>query len=224
MSAEKQPKRPKVEISTDLLRRMIIKGQLSPGSRLMEPELARLTGTSRTPVREALHLLEKENLVVRRKSGGYEVRPLNAREIQEFIGVRAVLESYAMRLAMPRVSLVILEALEANLADFEQAVKVMDKKALVDLNQTFHDIIHQTADSKVLIQVISDLSQVLQRFRMAILTYPEGAAQALKDHHRIYGAMKAGDVARAARCGEEHFLEGGRLMIAFIENDLPLST
>lgn len=223
MTAEKKPKQPKVTTATDLLRRMIVKGELPPGSRLMEKDLARLTGTSRTPVREALHLLEKENLVVRRKSGGYEVRPLNAREIQEFIAVRAVLEAYAMRLAGPRISQVILEAMEANLAEFEQATKVMDKQGLVDLNQAFHDIIYQTADSQVLVRVITDLSQILHRFRIAILTYPEGAVQALGDHRRIYGALKEGDIEKAARYNEEHFLEGGRLMLAFIEKDLPQS-
>ncbi|MGD9124340.1 MAG: GntR family transcriptional regulator, partial [Desulfarculaceae bacterium] len=78
-----QQKRPKVEIVTDLLRRMIFKGELAPGRRLMEEDIARLSGASRTPVREALHCLEKEKLIVRRKSTGFEVRPLNPREIKE---------------------------------------------------------------------------------------------------------------------------------------------
>ena len=94
-------RRPLGEQVTSLVRRMIQEGELTPGVRLVEEHLAAVIGTSRTPIREALHRLEQEKLVMRRKQGGYQVRPLSAREVEETAGVRAVLESYQCKGPFP---------------------------------------------------------------------------------------------------------------------------
>lgn len=213
MNPPKRPrKRPKATYAVDLLRELISTGELPAGQHLMEEELAELTGTSRTPVREALHLLEKEKLVVRRSRGGYEVRPVTHREIQEVAGVRAVLESYAIKLASRRISLEFLDRMEANIRDFEAAIEEDQRQELVALNEDFHGMLYQAADSRVLTQMLNELSQVTYRLRVITLYDQQGARLALRDHRRIFRALKKGEIEEAARLGGEHLLTGGRMM------------
>jgi DNA-binding GntR family transcriptional regulator len=130
------------------------------------------------------------------------------------------LESYAVKLASRRLSRVLLDRLKENLTHFEQALEEDDKQKMVDLNESFHNILYRTANSEALIQVINELANVLYRLRVAIISDPKGAARALKDHRLIYNALKRGDAEKAAKYGEEHLLRGGRLMIVMLEKGL----
>lgn len=203
---------------TELVRRMIHLGDLPPGQRLVEEHLAERLGTSRTPIREALHRLEQENLVVRRNTGGYEVRPLTAREVEEVIGVRAALESYAVELGCRRMTPERLERLERNVAGFAKALQERDYKRLVALNTAFHEMVYQMADSTLLTRLISELADVLHRFRVSLLSDVEAASRSLLDHQRMLQALREGDTNQAARFCREHILAGGIWILANMDN------
>jgi DNA-binding GntR family transcriptional regulator len=188
---------------------MISEGELKPGERLVEEHLARRIGTSRTPIREALHRLVQEGLVERRRKGGYVVRPISAQEVEEVTGVRAALESYAVELGSKRISETTLAELENNVAEFDKALHSGNQKRLVDLNTQFHAMVYHLAGSKLLARLISDLSETLHRFRVALLSDPKAANRSLEDHREMLAALKRGDREQAVRVCRAHILAGG---------------
>ncbi len=202
-------RRPLGEQVFALVRRMISEGELKPGQRLVEEHLANKIGTSRTPIREALHRLEQEGLVERRQRGGYQVRPMSAQEVEETTGVRAALESYAVELAARRISQETLAELERNVAEFEAALAAGDQKRLVKLNTEFHAMLYRLAGSQLLTRLINDLAETLYRFRVALLSDPEAAARSLEDHREMLAALKRGDQDKAVRACRSHVLAGG---------------
>ncbi|MFH1034579.1 MAG: GntR family transcriptional regulator [Pseudomonadota bacterium] len=210
-------RRPVGEQVTDHIRRLILSGELPPGSRLVGKHLAEDPGISRTPVREALHRLAQENLVVRRDSGGFEVRPLSAKEVEEVVGVRAALESYAMERAARRISPQVLESLRRNVEEYAQALKDKKTLRLVKLNTAFHEALYEAAGSRVLRGQINELAEILHRFRVALLGEPDVAARSLKDHRLLLEALGKGDPRRAGRICREHVLAGGEWIVARLQ-------
>ena len=83
----------------DYLKKAIIDQTIEPGSRLVESRLADMLGISRTPLREALHKLEREEWIEKKPSGGFQVVTLTREDIEQTFGIRSVLEAYAARLA-----------------------------------------------------------------------------------------------------------------------------
>ncbi len=209
----KVQRKPLGEQVTSLIREMIRQGELAAGQRLVEEQLAEHTGTSRTPIREALHRLEQEGLVVRRDKGGYRVRPLSAREVEETTGVRAALESYAVELACQAMTPERLRGLQQNVAQFSRALANGDRQRLVALNTQFHQEIYEMAGSRLLLRMINDLAEALHRFRLALLADMESAARSLRDHRAMLAALEKGDPQLAARICREHLLAGGRWML-----------
>src|SRR5207244_820491 len=90
--------------ATELIREAIIEGRLEPGRRLKEEELARELGISRTPVREALLMLQAEDLVVATPNRGATVRVHDAKDLQDLYELRALLEGFATRRAAERIA------------------------------------------------------------------------------------------------------------------------
>lgn len=213
-------RRPVGEQVTDHIRHLILSGELPPGARLVGKHLAEDLGISRTPVREALHRLAQENLVVRRETGGFEVRPLSAKEVEEVVGVRAALESYAMELAAQRITPQVLDSLRRNVDDYAQALQGKKTMRLVKLNTAFHETIYEAAGSRVLRGQINDLAEILHRFRVALLSEPEVAARSLKDHRRLLEALSNGDSRAAGRICREHVLAGGEWIVANLPEQL----
>ncbi len=83
----------------DQLKQAIIDQDIEPGARLVESRIAPMLGISRTPLREALHKLEREDWIEKMPSGGFKVMTLSREDIEETFGIRSVLEAYAARLA-----------------------------------------------------------------------------------------------------------------------------
>ena len=208
-SQPKIERRPLGEQVFGLVRRMISEGELKPGERLVEEHLAKRIGTSRTPIREALHRLVQDGLVERREQGGYIVRPISAQEVEEVTGVRAALESYAVELGARRISQGTMAELERNIADFEKALSSEDQKRLVELNTEFHVMLYRLAGSNLLMRLISDLAEPLHRFRVSLLSDPKAAARSLEDHREMLEAIKGGDHEKAVQVCRSHILAGG---------------
>lgn len=209
VSQPKIERRPLGEQVFGLVRRMIAEGDLKPGERLVEEHLAQRIGTSRTPIREALHRLVQEGLVERRKKGGYVVRPISSQEVEEVTGVRAALESYAVELGAQRISDTAMTELEQNIAEFEKALKAKDQKRLVELNTQFHVMLYRLAGSKLLTRLINDLAEPLHRFRVSLLSDLKAAERSLEDHREMLTAIKDGDNEKAVRVCRAHILAGG---------------
>ncbi len=208
---------------TQRLRDMIRRGEFGPRQRLVEVELARHLGTSRTPVREGLLRLEQDGLLQRRPQGGFQVRPISRAEVEEVVGLRALLESHAAQLAARRMNSTTLARLRRNLAAFERALARGDKRGLVRLNTEFHEVLYRAAQSPLLLRLTNDLQDMVHRFRRALLRDTAAAGRSLAAHRDLMAALEAGDSRRAGSLCRKHIRDGGRWITAALrQGDLEL--
>lgn len=134
----------------EALRREITDGSLLPGDLLKERELAELYGVSKTPVREALSLLEQENLVKAIPRAGYMVTQLTLRDVQEVHQLRVTLESMAARLAAENIS-------DEELEELEGMAATSDPEEALLFNHRFHLVIARASGNSRLAKMIEQL-------------------------------------------------------------------
>ena len=205
------------------LRGQIVSGELKPGHRLVEEGLARELGISRTPVREALHRLEQEGVLTKRPRGGYEVRPLTPEEVADTLGVRSVLEGYAADLASRQAPPGALEKLEDNVNGFEQAVAAEDEPRILELNSQFHVLLYEAAGSPLLLRMLGELQEIVERISRAIISNVEAGLWSCQDHREILEAIVAGQGARAAKLARKHVEHGAQWIVSrMIDQELEL--
>jgi DNA-binding GntR family transcriptional regulator len=176
----------------------IVNGAFEPEERLLEPLLTEELGVSRTPVREALRRLEQEGLVWRnpRDLGRY-VRGLSPDEIREVLGVRAVLEGYAARLAAERATASELDVLASAHERAEQAVELGDIEQLVELNTQFHDGIVAASHAPQCAALIEALRDRILQYRLAFLLSDHLRRDSFREHRAILAALRKRDGDRA---------------------------
>lgn len=205
--------RPLGQKATILLRRLIMHGELTPGERLVEERLGQQLGLSRTPIREALHRLEQEGLLLNRPRGGYEVRPLMPEEVEEAVGVRSVLEGYAGELAARRAQSKQIKGLERNLEQFQEALAKQDDVRLVELNTRYHELLYQAANSTLLHHMLSELQEEVERISRAIMISVQAGQWSVDDHRGVLEALKNHDAAKAGRLCRKHVQRGGKWLL-----------
>jgi len=200
--------------ATELIREAIIEGRLAPGQRLKEEELARELGISRTPVREALLILQAEDLVVATPNRGATVRVHDAKDIQDLYELRALLEGYATRRAAERISPGELEELRGSCERFEALSPAEDLRGLVRENLHFHNTILAVAASErlaALVRKVIELPLVYNSYRWYS---PEQKRISEHYHRQIVKALADRDADRAELIMKEHVLEARDLLIA----------
>lgn len=150
-----QNHKPLREIVYEELKRQILKGEIAPGHRMMEVELADDMGVSRTPVREAIRKLEKEGLVTIEPRKGAYASDISIKDMVDVLEVRQYLESLAAGMAAVRITpeekLQLQEATDA----YKQAVESEDTSEIIKWDENFHKIIVDCSGNKTLIQMIS---------------------------------------------------------------------
>ncbi len=197
----------------DSLKQAIIRGNISPGEWLVESHIAETLGISRTPVREAIHKLEREGLIERQPRGGFTALGLNREDIQETFGIRAILEGYAARLAAIKHDKEELELLERKIEEFE---KCLGKKQLNDLtriNTEFHDLLYALSKSPKLIHLINSLGDQIYRFRQMILKENKMARMSNEDHKQMLKYIRKRDADGVERLVRDHILRGQQIVL-----------
>ena len=160
---------------------------------MVETRLAQEIKTSRTPVREALHMLEMEGLLEAIPRVGYRVKPIEWDEVEEICEIRAVNEALAARWAMKRVTTKELKALEENLAVAEVEVKKGNPKSFVEYDAEFHVILVRASGSERLFELCQLLRRHMLRYRIESLYLAETALRAIAGHRRILGCIRSKD-------------------------------
>jgi DNA-binding GntR family transcriptional regulator len=170
----------------------IVKGEIAPGSKISEPELARTYGISRGPLREAIHRLEGQRLLVRVPHVGARVVSLDHAELVELYEIRESLEGMACRLAAQRMSQAEISELRRLLdmhekdADFQAGVGYYQQEGDFD----FHYRIIQGSGNRTLTQMLcGEMYQLVRMYRIQFSATPNRPRQAFAEHHRILDAI-----------------------------------
>lgn len=187
------------------LRRAILTNVFQPGERLMEMKLASQLGVSRTPVREAIHLLEKESLVTQEPHRGVVVAGITRKQLRDVLEVRSMLEELAVQLACRRACEQDFGRLKAAAVDFEEAVAHQaDVTVLAEKDVAFHDVIYGMTDNEKLIQLVANLWQQIYRYRIEYLKDTRQGEVLVKEHWEMVEALCARDEEAAVIAARSH--------------------
>lgn len=178
------------------IRTSIIKGELSPGSKVNEPQLSKQYGISRGPLREAIRRLEGCKLVEVKPNAGARVVSLNSEQALEIYEIRESLEGLACRLAASKTNAEDCVSLRGLLANHEQQIQSEDGRRYYqkegDLD--FHYLIVQLSGNKQLFNLLcGELYHLLRLYRVQTSSWPSRPRQAFKEHHQIVDALEAQD-------------------------------
>ncbi len=138
------------DVVFNTLRQAILRGELKPGERLMEIQLANKLGVSRTPVREAIRKLELEGLVLMIPRKGAEVADISEKSLKDVLEVREALEELAARLACDKITKEGINRLKEAAQDFRSALKSNDITQMAEADVRFHDVICNATENQKL--------------------------------------------------------------------------
>jgi phosphonate utilization transcriptional regulator len=190
------------------IERRIVAGELTPGAKLNEAELAAAMGISRGPVREAFRGLEQAGLVHTEKNRGVFVRQVSLEEANEIYEVRAALEAQIGRLAAKRVTPALLERLRDIVKRMHAVGRTRDPDAYFPLNLEFHETLADASGNRALAtnyrRVVNELS--LYR-RQAIMRNVDIIPVSTKEHAAIVDAIARGEAELAERLLYAHVLD-----------------
>lgn len=199
------------------LKKAIVDGDLRPGERLKETEIALSLGASRTPVREALSRLQQEGLVRQMRSGGLTVVQLSEDDVREIFGLIMSLESYAARLAAERVTDEQLEHLRS-ICDRADALAQSGGDGLNEVNYQFHHALIDATGQRRLREIISNLRTAMQPYRAVTLATPQFRAQSVKDHRKMLDLLTQRDADRLSALVVEHLQTAQAITIAALSD------
>ena len=203
----------------DYLKNAIIDQTIEPGARLVESKIADMLGISRTPLREALHKLEREDWIEKNPSGGFQVVTLTKDDIEQTFGIRSVLEAYAARLAAENHQDRDLAPLEKKIEEFKVCLESGDSDNLQKINTQFHDLLYALSKSPKLIKMINQLRAQISRFRQIILKQNEYAHKSNEDHVKMLAAIKNRDGKTVEQLVRDHIIKGKNAALKGIKQE-----
>jgi len=175
------------------LREAILKGELKPGERLMELQLASKLGVSRTPIREAIRMLEQEGLAVTIPRKGAEVARMTEKDMEDVLQIREALDALAAEIACDKMTDQQLVTLTLAMKNFENSIQTGDLKKIVDYDVEFHDIIYQSTDNPKLVSLLNNLREQIYRYRVEYLKEKEKYPILMQEHKEIVSALRLRD-------------------------------
>lgn len=192
------------DVVFNTLRQAILRGELKPGERLMEIQLANKLGVSRTPIREAIRKLELEGLVLMIPRKGAEVADISEKSLRDVLEVRKALEELAVQLACDKITKEEIEDLKKAAEDFKKILKSRDITEIAEADVRFHDIIFMATDNQKLVQLLNNLREQMYRFRVEYLKNEEVHPQLIAEHEKIIEHIMERDKTKASAIVSEH--------------------
>lgn len=187
------------------LRERILKGVYKPGERLMEIHLADQLGVSRTPIREAIRMLELEGLVKMVPRKGAQVAKISKEDLQDVLEVRKALDTLSVKLACERITEDEIKLLNNAEREFEKAFASKDVREIAEADVAFHDVIHAATKNGRLKSMISNLAERIYRYRFEyIKQQSDGGKTLMLEHREIMRCIESRDVESAVKATEIH--------------------
>ncbi len=202
------------QIAAGLIREAIYDGRITQGTRLREEKLAAEFGISRTPIREALLILQTEGFVVAAPNRGATVKTYSTDEIVDLYDTRAALESFAASLAVKNITTETIDALDQSCERFAASVKSNDVLALTHENSTFHRTILEVTHNTSLQDVVGSVARLPLIYRAYYWYSDHGRLIALHYHEQITRALEAKDTMRVEGLMKEHIYEARDTLVA----------
>ncbi len=186
------------------LRAAILKGDLKPGERLMELQLAAKLGVSRTPIREAIRMLEQEGLAITIPRKGAEVARMTEKDVDDVLQIRCALEELAVRLSCVYITQADIEKLAAARDEFRERTGTDDITAIAKADEDFHNVLYYASKNPKLQNLLSTLREQMYRYRVEYLKDSSVYPQLIIEHDELYDAICSGNAEAAADITRRH--------------------
>ncbi|MFN8457759.1 MAG: GntR family transcriptional regulator [Anaerolineae bacterium] len=207
----------KKDLIVEILREAILSGELEPGERLLQEELAQRFKVSPTPIREAIRQLVAEGILDHSPHKGVQVAEVKLEDAREIYLIRSVLEALATRLAVPHLNSADVQRLHAWQEQMETQIEQGQLAALRKLNYEFHMLIYEVTGLTQLQQLIRSLWTKFPWDTLQIL--PGRASASAQEHHQIIQAIEDGNAELAGQRMQKHIESGAAALIDYLSND-----
>lgn len=196
----------------DRIREAIVTGELIPGERVKDTELALNLGLSRTPVREALNRLTDTGLVEAKPGVYTKITTLNPHQTAQTLSVLKALDELAIRTAVPRLSTSDLDRMTSINKEFAAAVKRNDARAALDADDRFHNVPITVADNPLLARLVDQLHPQIHRILYRKFSTFYGGENTINHHVELVRTLASGDADAAAELSTAHWVQLGELI------------
>lgn len=172
------------------LRSAILRGDLKPGERLMELQLASKLGVSRTPIREAIRMLEQEGLAITIPRRGAEVAKMTEKDMGDTLQIRRALEELAVVLVCDKITEEDVVELRAAMKNFEEMTKQDNVVELAKADVALHETVYRIADNPKLVQLLGDIREQMFRYRAEYLKDKSIYPVLIQEHRDMVDALE----------------------------------
>jgi DNA-binding GntR family transcriptional regulator len=201
------------------IREEILTGKIGPHERLIEAKIAKDIGTSRTPVREALHSLELEKLVRSIPRVGYVVEDMSPTDVEQLCEIRATIEGLAARWAMEKAAEKLVRELQKLIRRQERAIVKGALRSYAEIDGQFHEAIARLSGSERLLELSQALRQHMLRYRFQCISEKDTVVRSFAGHKRILEAMERNDREAVMREIETHLSEAKNDILRYVFPD-----
>lgn len=201
----------------EALKEKIINGELSSGERIVEADYAEKFGVSRTPLREALRMLEFEGLVNSSERGGIVVNYISKQDIEEICKIRITLEKLVFSEIIDKHSEDI-RCLELLLEETKNKLEENDDKKIISIFEKFNEEIYRISRLNHVIKLIKNINEYVKRVRVLCLKDKTRLKQAFKEHCLLVQALKEKNLKKVFKINEEHLLASMNFILEKMNN------
>lgn len=170
----------------------------------MELQLASRLGVSRTPIREAIRMLEQEGLAITIPRKGAEVAKMTEKDMEDVLQIRCALEELAVRLSCQNITETEVQELRVAMNRFREKVDTGDIAQIAEADVNFHDVLYMASDNPKLLGMLNNLREQMYRYRVEYLKDFTVYPQLIEEHRQLYEAVKAGDAEKASGMTRRH--------------------
>ena len=195
------------------LREDILNGRYQENDELREITIGEELGVSRTPVREAFRQLELEGLIRIVPNKGAYVTGISSSDVADIYEIRSLLEGLCARWATKKITPEKIEEMEETILLSEFHLEKAHYEQLIELDNRFHMQLYEACESKMLIHLLKDFHQYVQKERQQTLSDKERSKEAVADHKKIMEAIRDGDARLAEELADEHICNAFRNMV-----------
>lgn len=195
------------------LREDILNGRYQENDELREAAIGEELGVSRTPVREAFRQLELEGLIRIVPNKGAYVTGISTSDVGDIYEIRSLLEGLCARWATKRISPDKIEEMEEIILLSEFHLAKGHYEQLTELDNRFHEILYDACESKILIHLLKNFHQYVQKERQQTLSDKERSRESVAEHKSIVEAMRDGNAQLAEQLADKHICNAYKNMV-----------
>ncbi len=211
IAVTKQMMAPRRLETYEVLRDLILSGELADDSRIVESTLCEQLGVSRTPMREALFRLEQDGLVKQDPARGFSVMPLTARDVREIYPIMWTLEVLALQLGADDIDIETLKSLNRSL------LKTTKPEKQHEIDDQWHLTLISGCKNRRLLKEIGVLKQSAHRYELAYMRYCDKLGTSIEEHKTILESLEDSDTKKVVRLLEEHWRRGMNSLLDWLD-------